>query len=328
MRWSDRIKLTLETFKRAALPLYIWYFIFAFVGVGLVIAGLIPFLTPIIRSKGTFSSPFFGPNPPMLSGYSFSGGSAPFDHNLSPYLDQVPYIFLILVILFFLAWIASSAFITGIFNLTQKGFHEKVSFRDFRFSGIPRILGLYGILTLVSFLLVLAGILGALALKRMTYLLPFLGVLYVLSLIALIIFLAPWLSTSAYYMLNHRELSFTRSLSRSWDFYRQNMGSLWLLFITLIGIQVLLSLFNQTSHALGILAALIVGPFTAILPIVWILSLEGEQNQPQADSPPSSISPSAPDFPSSSEASLPFPDFVPSPAKSDVPEIPPTDADN
>lgn len=43
MRWSDRMKLTFETFKRVALPLYLWFFIFAFAGVGLMIAGLIPF---------------------------------------------------------------------------------------------------------------------------------------------------------------------------------------------------------------------------------------------------------------------------------------------
>lgn len=333
MRWSDRIKLALETFKRTALPLYIWYFIFAFVGVGLVLAGSIPFLAPIIRLKGTLSSPFLNPNVPMPPGRGFSSGSSPFGHSLSPYSDQAPYIFLILIILFFLAWIVSSAFITGMFNLTQKGFHEKVSFRDFRFSGIPRTLGWYGILTLVSLLLIVAGIIGALALKRMTYLLPFFAVLYVLSLIALGIFLAPWLSTSAFYMLNHRELSFTRSLSSSWDFYRQNMGSLWLLFITLIGIQVLLSLINQASQALGIFTALIVGPFTAILPIVWILSLEEEQNQHNTDSIPSSISPSAPDFPSSSEASssqtpLTSPPETQDPPLEDEPETPPTDTNN
>lgn len=168
---------------------------------------------------------------------------------------------------------------TGMFNLTEKGLHEKVLFRDFRFSGIPRVLGWYGILTLVSFLVIVTGILGALALRSMSYALPLFVGLYVLLLVALGIFLAPWLSTSAFYMLHHRELSFGRSLSGSWHFYRRNMGSLWLYFITLIGIQILLSLINQASQSLGFLVALLAGPFTAILPIVWVLSLEKEENQ-------------------------------------------------
>lgn len=292
MRWSDRMKQTLETFKRVALPLYLWYFIFALAGFVVAIAGLIPFLTPMIHSKGNFSGPFINPNPPMPPGRSFSSGSSPFSHNLAPFLNQAPYLFLIFVIILILAWIATSAFMTGMFNLTRKGFYEKVSFRDFRFLGIPRALGWYGILTLVSVLLMGAGIIGALALRRMTYILPLLAGLYVLALIVLGIFFAPWLSTSAFYMLNHRELSFGRSLSESWNFYRRNLGSLWLLFITLIGVQILISIINQASRPLGFLVMLIAGPFTAILPIVWVLSLEEEEN------------PSAPLSPSPTEAPL------------------------
>lgn len=74
MRWSERIKLTLETFKRVALPIYGWYFIFALFGLGLLIAGLIPIVTPMIYMKGSsFPSPFPNPNPPMPPGSSFSG---------------------------------------------------------------------------------------------------------------------------------------------------------------------------------------------------------------------------------------------------------------
>lgn len=311
MRWSDRMKLTFETFKRVALPLYLWFFIFAFAGVGLMIAGLIPFLIPLIHSKGNFSGPFINPNPPMPPGRSFSSGLFPFSHNLAPYLDQVPYLLLIFAIILLLAWIATSAFVTGIFNLTRKGFYEKASFRDFRFLGIPRVLGWYGILTLVSVLLMAGGLSGALALRRMTYVLPLFAGLYVLALIALGIFFTPWLLTSAYYMLNHRELSFGRSLSGSWDFYRRNLGSLWLLFVTLIGVQILISIINQASQSLGFLVILIASPFTALLPIVWVLSLEEEKNQKRTDStsspisPAPSISPSTPFAPSSAEYSVP-----------------------
>lgn len=297
MRWSDRMKKTLETFQRVALPLYLWYFIFALAGFVLVIAGLIPFITPMIHPRGNFSGPFINPNPPMPPGRIFPGGSSPFSHNLAPYLDQAPYLFLIFAIILLLAWIATSAFITGMFNLTRKGFYEKVSFRDFRFLGIPRVLGWYGILTLVSVLLMVSGLIGALALRRITYALPLFAGLYVLALIALGIFFAPWLSTSAFYMLNHRELNFGRSLSGSWDFYQRNLGSLWLLFITLIGAQILISIINQASRPLGFLVILIAAPFTAILPIVWVLSLEEEEN------------PSTPFSPSPSEAPLVHPSF-------------------
>lgn len=281
MRWSERIKLTLDTFKRVALPIYGWYFIFAFVGLGLLIVGLLPFVMPLVNKKG---GSFPNPNPPMPPGNSFSSGLSPFSDNLASYLAQAPYFFLIFVIILLLSWLVTSAFMTGMFNLTQKGLHEKVLFRDFRFSGISRVLGWYGILTLVSFLVIVAGIIGAFALRGISYALPLFAGLYVLFLIALGIFLAPWLSTSVFYMLNHRELSFKHSLSGSWDFYRRNMGSLWLFFITLIGIQILLSFTYQASQTLYILVALLAGPFTAILPIVWVLSLEEEVNQQPLDS--------------------------------------------
>lgn len=337
MRWSDRMKKALETFQRVALPLYLWYFIFALAGFVLVIVGLIPFISPMIHPRGNFSGPFINPNPPMPPGRTFPGGSSPFSHNLAPYLDQAPYLFLVLVIALIVAWIATSAFITGIFNLTRKGFYEKVSFRDFRFLGIPRVLGWYGILTLVSVILMGAGIIGALALRRIAYALPLFAGLYVLALIALGIFFAPWLSTSAFYMLNHRELSFGRSLGGSWDFYRRNLGSLWLLLITLIGAQILISLINQAARPLGFLAALIIGPFTAILPIVWVLSLEEEEtplSNPSFDSTSDEVLQAQPAEPFSPdlEPSLPAEPIAPAehqePSVSDAPESPSADTPN
>lgn len=321
MRWSERIKLTFETFKRVALPIYGWYFIFALAGLGLLIAGLMPFITPMLYTRGSsFSSPFPNPNPPMPPGSNYSGGSSLFGYNLAPYLAQAPYFALIFGVILLLCWLMTSAFLTGMFNLTEKGLHEKVLFRDFRFSGIPRVLGWYGILTLVSFLIIVAGIVGALALQRMSsYALPLFAGLYVLLLVALGIFLAPWLLTSTFYMLHHRELSFGRSLSESWNFYRRNLGSLWLFFITLFGIQILLSLINQASQSFGFLVALLAGPFTAILPIVWVLSLEEEQNQhppyENEDTQRPSLSESARS--SSNESSLEVSSFEPSPFASD-----------
>lgn len=297
MRWSERMKLAFETFKRVALPIYGWYFIFAFAGLGIAIAGLLPFIIPMFNTSGSsFSGPFPNPNPPMPPG-GISSGLSPFGDILapylsSPYLSQAPYFFLFFIIILLLFWLGSSAFMTGMFNLTQKGLHETVRFRDFRFSGIPRVLGWYGILTLVSFLIIIAGIIGAFALRGMSYALPIFGGLYALLMVSLGLFLMPWLSTSAFYILNHRELSFTRSLSGSWDFYRRNMGSLWIYFITMIGIQILLSIINQASPSLGILAALLAGPFTAILPIVWVLSLEEEENP--SSSTPVNLSDSVP----------------------------------
>ncbi|AHF08396.1 zinc ribbon domain-containing protein [Desulfitobacterium metallireducens] len=327
MRWSERIKLAFETFKRVALPIYGWYFIFAFAGLGILITGLLPFLLPMLnRGTRSFSGPFPNPNPPMPPGVS-SGGLSPFGDMLapylsSPYLAQAPYFLLFFLFILLLSWLGSSAFMTGMFNLTQKAFHEAVRFRDFRFSGIPRVLGWYGILTLVSFLVILAGIFGAFALRGMSYALPLFGGLYVLLMVSLALFLMPWFSTSAFYMLNHRDLNFTHSLKGSWNFYQRNMGSLWIYFITMIGIQILISFINQASTSLGFIVALLAGPFTAILPIVWVLSLEEEENQqrltlaspsdsestltlPQeSTSDASASSPSAPVSPSASEAPM------------------------
>lgn len=299
MRWSERIKLTFETFKRVALPLYGWYLIFAFAGMALIIAAMIPFFVITMRTGSLhngfvppFSGTFPNPNPPMPPGGGLPGpfprGLAPFGYNMTPFLTQAPIFFIVFAVIILFFWLATSAFMTGMFNLTQKGMHEKVLFRDFRFTGTSRILGWYGILTLVSILLLGAGIFGALALRGIDYASPIFGGLYVLILVALGIILAPWLSTSAFYMLHHRELSFGRALRGSWNFYRRHMGSLWLFFLTMVGIQLLLSFFNQTFHSVGLafLLSLIVGPFTAILPIVWVLSLEDEDHPQISNSYP------------------------------------------
>lgn len=295
MRWSERIKLTFETFKRVALPMYGWYFIFAFGGLAILITGLLPIILPIVNTGGIpFSTPFPGsnpspppsfpnPNPPMPPGSS-AGGLSPFSDFLgpyisSPYLTHAPYIFFFIILILLLSWVGSSAYMTGMFNLTQKGLRENVRFRDFRFFGISRVLGWYGILTLVTFLIILVGVVGVIALRGTSYMLPLFGGLYVLLMVSLAVFFLPWYSTSVFYMLNHRETSFSRSLKGSWNFYRRNMGSLWLLLATVVGIQILLSAFNEFSPTLGFFAALLAAPFTAILPIVWVLSLEDEENQ-------------------------------------------------
>lgn len=294
MRWSERMKLTFETFKRVALPLYGWYFIFAFAILVIIIAGLLPIILPIMNMGGSpFSSPFPGsnpspppfpnPNPPMPPGSS-ANGLSPFSDFLgpyisSPYLTHAPYVVLFIILIVLFSWVGSSAYLAGMFNLSKKSLHENVRFRDFRFSGISRVLGWYGILTLVSFLIIIVGVVGLAALRGTSYMLPLFGGLYVLLMVSLGIFFLPWFSTSVFYMLNHRELGFSRSLNGSWNFYRRNMGSLWLLLATVVGIEILLSVINQSSPTLGFFVGLLAAPYTAILPIVWVLSLEDEENQ-------------------------------------------------
>ena len=100
MTWSERIKLAWTIFKREALPLYAWTFIFIGIGVVLVVAMVLGVLDQL---RWAFPQAFGGP----LSNFSML---------LSALGSVVGTLLLLLVV----GWLIGSAFYTGLFNLTAK----------------------------------------------------------------------------------------------------------------------------------------------------------------------------------------------------------------
>lgn len=320
MNWSDRMKRAFLTFKRMALPLYAWYLILSISGVVLAVLSLIPMIISLARSgmlNSRFSGlpgmpsvpnipgvpPFSGaypnPNPPVPPGSDFIPGSEAIMDGITPFLSLAPRFLLTFIVLVILGWLLSSAFMTGMFHLTRKAYMTRARFKDFRLSGFSRVLGWYGALTFFSFILIGLGVFIAMTLRDIDYAVPVFAVVYTFLLTAVVIFLAPWLSTSAFYMLNHRELSFGKSFRASWRFYRRHLGSFWGYFLTVIAITIILSLIGRSAPDIEFIVSLLISPFTMILPIVWVLTHEEDEN------PLPSVTPieqqQAPDYPMAEE---------------------------
>lgn len=340
MRWKERMKRALGTFKRMLFPLYAWYFILAILGIVLTFISLIPTLFPIIQHGDLAGLPLFpfsglypNPNPPVPPGQTFTTGESEiFTNNFSLISSYLPAFLLTIAGLILVSWLLSSIFMTGMFHLTKKAYtSSSAAFRDFRAQGFSRILGWYGILTVLGVLGVGLGGFIAFSLRNIDYAIPFFAGLYVLFLVAAGIFLAPWLSTAGFYMLNHPERSFRESFKESWNLYIHHKGSFWSLILTLIGLQLLMVFLDQYSADLGLLASVIISPFSTILPIVWVLTHEEEQNfaapvSAPVNTPPSSIPPSPPE----DKPSVHEPDVPPSPNQNRIltevvtlPETPP-----
>lgn len=331
MSWSDRMKKAFQAFKRMALPLYAWYLILAILSIVLVFLSLLPMIASLVHSgmlnsqfpgfsgvpglpgvpggsmlpgipnsPGVPTPPFSGtypnPNPPVPPGSSLTPGPQGVMNGIAPFLSLAPVFILSFLGAIALSWLLSSAFMTGIFNLSKKAYSGQAKFKDFRFKGCLRVLGWYGLLTIIGILLVGLGVFSAIALRDIHYAVPVFVVVFALFICAIAIFLAPWLSTSVFYMLNHREISFSKSFRESWRFYRRHIGSFWGYFITAIGIQILLYLIDRNSPDIGLILAFLITPFTTILPVIWVLTHEEEEEayretmapnhaQPTPDSP-------------------------------------------
>jgi hypothetical protein len=296
------MKRALGTFKRMALPLYAWYLILGVLGIILVVLSLIPLLVSLYQGgilgseitglpripglpfapeiPGNPNTSFPNPNPPVPPGSYPNPGSQAFTDQLVPFFTLAPKFLLSFIGLFLLSLLITSAIMTGIFHLTKKAYSGHAKFKDFRLKGFLRVLGWHGILTLLTILFVGIGAIIAFSLRETSYAIPiFLGS-YSLLLLAVGIFLAPWFSSSVFYMLNHRELSFFSSFSGSWSFYRRHIGSFWGYFITAIILQILVLVVDQNSPNLGWIFSVLVTPFTTILPIVWVLAHEEEEHSP------------------------------------------------
>ena len=302
MTWSERIKLAWTTFKREALPLYSWTFIFTGIGVVLIVAMVIGVLAQLRQSgwdfpyanNGSFSPgmPVPGiPPTPDLTPYVGPFGSSnqnPFGTYGGPW-NNLPHLLSVVsglggtfLLILIVGWLIGSAFYTGLFNLTAKAYHENVSFKDFSFTGFSRILGWQGVLLLIKVLLTIIGLVGVLTLHHSTGALVAFLILYGLFITAAGLFALPWLFTSTIYLLAHRKEGFWETLRGSWRFFRRHMGVLWGYIGTVILIEIALQILGRISAGLTGIATLVVSPFIAVLAIVWVLSLEDDENPPYA----------------------------------------------
>ncbi|WP_172635876.1 zinc ribbon domain-containing protein [Desulfitobacterium dichloroeliminans] len=278
------MKKTIETFKRMTLPLFGFYIIFVITTILIAAISVVAAVMPILRS-GEFSSSF--PSDPSIPvppdngsmtnfGYGSFGELTPYFEELEPYMDMAPMLLLGIALLIVLGLLMSSIFQVGIFHLTKKAYVEKAQFRNIRLQGFARLFGWYVILTIVSFIVISSGIVMAINF-RSEYAMALFGIVYVFVFVALGVFLAPWVLAAPYRMLTQLHLPFGRAFRESWSFYRRHMGPLWGAFLTIMGLQLLISLFDKSSPEIGLILSFIVTPFLTILPIVWVFTLEEEE---------------------------------------------------
>lgn len=285
MTWTERIKKTIETFKRMALPLFGFFILLALVEFIITVISLSSILLPFLNMNGlnpSFSSvPYMNPNIPVPPGYGY-GPSLDYAfgwEELAPFMSMLPGLLGGIAILMVLSILIGSVFFTGIFHLTKKAYTEKAQFRDIKLKGMPRVLGWYAIVTLISSVAIGVGIFLAMRFES-PYSLAMFGLIYILVLMAVGLFVAPWVTVAPYYMLNHDNFAFGQAFKESWHFYRRHMGPLWGAFFTLLGIQLLVNAIYRGSPDIGFILTLLTTPFLTVLPIVWVLTLEEEPPLP------------------------------------------------
>ena len=298
MTWSERMKSTWITFKREAIPLYAWTFIFIGAVVVLIVAMVIGVLQQLRWTipniyNGSFSSgmPIPGvPPTPDFAPFTAPFGSLdadPFAYfggidNLPRILSAVGSVVGTLALIMIVGCLIGTAFYAGLFNLTAKAYREKVTFKDFRFKGFFRFLGWQGFIFLIHLLVLIVGMIGVLALRHFQGALIAFSIVYGLFLVIGSLYVIPWLASSSIYLLTHGHEGFRVALSGSWRFFQRHMGSLWGYIGTVILIQIAVQVLTRISSGLAGLATLVVSPFIAVLAIVWVLSLEDEElNQPE-----------------------------------------------
>jgi len=180
-------------------------------------------------------------------------------------------------------WLVISAINTGLYNLTRKAMQEKVRFKDFQFTGLKRLLAWEAILVFTFTILTLTG----LALLFYEHVVIFF--IYLLAIVAVLLITLPWWSVAGFYLLKQQEQSFKQALRTSWAFYRRHMGALWGLTLITVVIQLILAGIYEVSGVFGGLLNLFVMPFVAVMPIVWVLSLDRTESNLEEDAVPLEI---------------------------------------
>ncbi len=258
MSWIERFKLTIHIFKKSALALYLWYFIFF---LATVLSALLLFLLPIGNRLLDFVDNLSSP-------YALD----PFDSTM--FLEYLP-AFLVLFILFSIIGIVATGLLyTGTYHLALKAMEGKASFKDFRFTGAPRMTGWYFFLFIIYFGLFILGaalyfFVSTISNTSSTvYLVIGLGIFILGS-----IFILPWMFSASYYMIAHLEQSFSLALKNSWRFFRTNMGALWGGVFALFLINIGIGLIQEISQSIGGILSLLATPFLSLIPIIWTVSL-------------------------------------------------------
>lgn len=299
MTWSERIKLAWRTFTREALPLYAWSLIFAGVGFILAVAIVWGILSQEHWSFPQAFSEFYSPGMPIpgvpplqeITPYSSPFGSFNGSMNeISSLLTAIGTIAGTLIFLMIIVWLLTSAFCTGIFNLTARSYQQKANFKDFRMTGFFRCLGWQAFLFIIQLVFLGIGLLGAFSLRFSQGALITFCIIYGLVLSGIVIFTLPWLASSLIYLLAHPEDRFRAALNGSWKFFRRHTGTLWGYIGTVLLIEIAFHVLNRISSDIATLASFVISPFIAVLAIVWVFSLEEDERNcnmvPNTDTPP------------------------------------------
>lgn len=315
MRWSERLKLTWQTFLREAPALYLWFLIYILVMavVTVIFVFSLIYSSPVgIPSSAFLHRPPVSPVPyaPFPGGnlggnfaygtpiapipFSIFGGRLPLLHNptlLLPYLGHIAWAILGLMLITF---VASAGLTAGVYHLTWKALKgEKPSFRDFKFNGTLRIIGWFCLILLAQLVVIAVAVLGSLLFHSIKILLAIFLVVYVIAMAALAIYLVPWLASGQVYLLAQREQRFWQAFRSSFTFFRRHMGILWGYIGTTLLILIGLFIVNRISPILYLLASLAVAPFNMMLPMVWVLSLLEEEAIHSSTGPMDPLPPAA-----------------------------------
>jgi hypothetical protein len=285
LTWTDRMKRTIDSFKNMALPLFLYYLLFTLIGVIIAAIAIAIIAIPFFEMADPLniqSMPYyFDPNIPVPPGYDpFEYGD---ESDLFGILGSLSYLgpqlMAIIAMGVLVGGLMGALYVAGSFHLTKKAYREKAQFKDIRLKGFLRVVGWYLLVSLISLIAIGIGLLIAFNIES-PYAIALFLVVYGLILFAIFVFIAPWTFMAPYYMLNHPQHPFWQTFKASWNFYRSHMGPLWGAFLTVIGISILLELISQSAPNLGLLLMFLTYPFLGILPIVWLLTLEDEDNPP------------------------------------------------
>lgn len=261
MTWSERLKSTINIFKKIALPLYLWYLIYlVFFGIIMILFSLLPPVESFMQSLDSlnYNDLFLG----------------------DELLNRLPLFAILFAFLTVIGMIITSLLYTGIYHLTVKGFTAQVLFRDFKLTDAKRMIG-WNSLVLLSFLAGLSvGFLffAFLGIFSDTASYAF-AIIFPICLLLVSIFLVPWILSGGYYILAYRDFSFNKAFAHSWRFFRQNMGALWGAVLTMFVINIAIVLMQEVSSTIGSLISFIATPFFSLIPIVWTLTLISEQER-------------------------------------------------
>lgn len=278
MSWTERFKLTFNTFKNIALPLYLWYLIFF--GVFALLSSVF-FLLPVgqmLFNYSDFGDFHLSPTVNHLVKTSGPYINRPFNF---PGMDfpvtLIPALIAAFALFAILGLIETSLLHTGTFHIAGKGIYRKALFGDFKFDGAARIIGWYFVIFLAIILAILAGMLLSAVLGGLSESLGFVIVIYFFGFFLFTIFLAPWLTTGGFYILARSDCSFGKALAQSWTFFLKNMGALWGAILAMILVQLGAAVIQKISPSLGGILSFLITPFISLIPAVWVITLMEEK---------------------------------------------------